>query len=225
MGRIDKKQILFFLKKRRRLVHIVVVLVGIGTLVLLFVKYALTPQEYEALNVYLFSDDVIYHVEGKSMFPTLQDQQMWYGSRCEEKNCWNSIQRGDLIVFDARNAPGKQGAFLKRVIGIPLDHITITEGKVYINNHLLIEPYITIPTVTNSSHDCQRYDVGPEQVFVLGDNRSHSNDSRVFGAVDFEDIWGVSPFEKYNPMASPPKLDVDREFQVDELKCPLWIGD
>lgn len=210
-----------FLIRHRRLLHIVVVLLSGSTLFFLFTKFY--PQDYETLKVSLFSNDVFYRVEGKSMLPTFHDQQMWYGSPCDNNLCRNSIRRGDIIIFDARRTTGKEGAYIKRVIGIPLDYITITGGNVYVNNLLLIEPYVSVPTATNSLNDCQSYHIGSEQVFVLGDNRTHSHDSRIFGPVGFPEIWGVSRFQKYNSVESLAKLDLARKLQIDETDCPVWM--
>lgn len=157
------------------------------------------------------------------MSPTFYDQQMWYGSRCDDDACRNSIQRGDIIVFDTWNATGKADNYLKRVISIPLDRITIANGKVYVNDYLLIEPYVSTLTILGTVNDCQRYSLGPGQIFVLGDNRARSNDSRTFGPVDLADVWGMSRFEKYNPIKSLPSLDLNRKLQVDEAECPEWI--
>ena len=84
-------------------------------------------------------------------------------------------------------------SYIKRVIGLPGDHIQIMNGKVYINDEELNEPYLQENVTTNIDPDEQQfYDlVVPENcVFVMGDNRDHSTDSRSFGCIPLEKIEG-----------------------------------
>lgn len=85
---------------------------------------------------------------------------------------------------------GKE-SYIKRVIGLPGDHIQIKEGKVYLNNQELDEPYLA-DTVITSTENMAYYDlIVPENcVFVMGDNREHSTDSRAFGCIPLEKIEG-----------------------------------
>lgn len=80
-------------------------------------------------------------------------------------------------------------SYIKRVIALPGEHIQIYDGKVYINGEELQEDYLE-PQVTTSTEDCPYYDlVVPENcVFVMGDNRSASTDSRRFGCIPLEKI-------------------------------------
>lgn len=80
-------------------------------------------------------------------------------------------------------------SYIKRVIALPGEHIQIYDGKVYINGDELQEDYLE-PQVTTSTEDCPYYDlVVPENcVFVMGDNRSASTDSRRFGCIPLEKI-------------------------------------
>ncbi len=93
--------------------------------------------------------------------------------------------RGDIIIFEYPPDPSKM--FVKRVIGVPGDIIQIDNGVVYLNNEKLLEPYLT------NSYSGQS--IGPITVenntfFVLGDNRSESNDSRNGWLVPYENILG-----------------------------------
>lgn len=85
---------------------------------------------------------------------------------------------------------GKE-SYIKRVIGLPGDHIEIKDGKVYINDAELDEPYLQ-PDVTTNVELNQYHDlVVPENcVFVMGDNRDHSTDSRAFGCIPLDKIEG-----------------------------------
>jgi signal peptidase I len=92
--------------------------------------------------------------------------------------------RGDIIVF--KHTTDAPEVYIKRVIGIPGDRVRIDDGIVYVNGVKLDEPYVrygdqrTFPEVT----------VPPDSVYVLGDNRGHSDDSRFFGPVADSDVRG-----------------------------------
>jgi len=103
----------------------------------------------------------------------------------------SSVKRGDIIVFKFPLDPKKD--FIKRVIGLPGDSVEIRDKKVYINGKRLIEPY----AVHRDNWDIgfPRDDYGPVKVpvnslFVLGDNRDSSEDSRYWGYVPEKNIVG-----------------------------------
>ena len=81
-------------------------------------------------------------------------------------------ERGDIIVFDYPDDPNI--LYIKRVIGVPGDHIEINGGKVYINGEVLVEPYLNVTT----EGEWGPYDVPADSYFMLGDNRNDSADSR-----------------------------------------------
>lgn len=92
--------------------------------------------------------------------------------------------RGDVIVF--RYPPNPEAIpYIKRIIGLPGDQIHIADGKIYINGQLLLESYLTV--TTNRGGD---WSVPPGQLFVMGDNRNNSSDSRTWGFVPYENIIG-----------------------------------
>jgi signal peptidase I len=93
-------------------------------------------------------------------------------------------QRGDIIVFRYPPDPD-QTPYIKRVIGLPGDQIHIAEGKVYINGKPFAEPYLEAST--NRGGD---WSVAENSLFVMGDNRNNSSDSRAWGLVPFENIIG-----------------------------------
>lgn len=98
------------------------------------------------------------------------------------------IERGDVVVFvRPDDQPGEVRDLIKRVIALPGETILATEGQVYINERLLDEPYLDAGTSTN--------DFGPvvvpeDHIFVMGDNRGESFDSRGFGAVSQDRVVG-----------------------------------
>ncbi len=136
---------------------------------------------------------------------------------------YRGLQRGDIIVFKYPYADHQH--FVKRVIGLPGDHLKVVEQQVYINGKPLNEPYVvhdpaamydpfnySFPPASNQlipatvilqwAHDLRSYTVGDEIVvppgkyFAMGDNRDRSLDSRYWGFVDREAIMG-RPFFIY----------------------------
>ena len=97
---------------------------------------------------------------------------------------FRSPKRGDIIVFNppaAAIACGAVGAYVKRVIGLPGDTIEERDGDIYIDGRKLDEPYIGTGRRDNGSFAPQK--LGPDEYFMMGDNRAHSCDSRVWGPI------------------------------------------
>src|SRR5690606_23218570 len=104
----------------------------------------------------------------------------------------HEVRRGDLVVFERPpNASNGQEDeikdLIKRVIAVEGDTIEAYEGEVYVNGERIEEPYLAEGTVTEN---LPRQVVPEGKVFVMGDNRSNSEDSRVFGAIDEDTIIG-----------------------------------
>jgi signal peptidase I len=97
--------------------------------------------------------------------------------------------RGDVILFDAppEERTATISTLLKRVIGLPGETIEARDNQVYINDHLLPEPYLPPGTTTD---DLPRQLVPAGEYFVMGDNRAGSSDSRVFGPISQSSITG-----------------------------------
>lgn len=88
-------------------------------------------------------------------------------------------KRGDVIVFKYPNNPNIN--YIKRIVGLPGETISIKDGKVYIDNQLLAEPYLETDTVTTVEKDpgaTYEITLPSDRYFMLGDNRDHSSDSR-----------------------------------------------
>lgn len=102
-------------------------------------------------------------------------------------------RRGDVIVFVPPNNRSRD--YIKRVIGIPGDRVEIKQGRVYINSYALIEPYAA-PSGGGSWGPAV---VGANQLFVLGDNRPNSSDSRSFGMLAQSDVIGQAFFSYWPP--------------------------
>jgi signal peptidase I len=96
---------------------------------------------------------------------------------------WSSPQRGDVVVL--RTAASGREDLIKRVIGLPGEKVQIVAGHVWINGAPLVEPY----AVGLSASD-QSWDLRPDQLFVLGDNRAFSRDSHSFGPIALSELVG-----------------------------------
>jgi signal peptidase I len=121
-------------------------------------------------------------------------------------------RRGEVVVFEYPNDISKD--YIKRVIGLPGDTVTIKNSQVYVNDVLLDEPYLRgVQTTCRTGDPCsdaQPVRVEPGTVFVMGDNRVNSSDSREWGALPLDriigkawvsywprDQWGVIPSPTY----------------------------
>ena len=123
-------------------------------------------------------------VEGTSMMPGLTDQQRIFINKFVYR--FEQVQRGDVVVFWYPMDRSK--SYIKRVIGLPGEVVRITGGKVYINEEPLREPYILPEYLDHRSYPLVQVRQG--YYFVLGDHRSSSNDSRFWGTVAQEHIYG-----------------------------------
>lgn len=98
-------------------------------------------------------------------------------------------QRGDVIVFEAPVAPGRD--FIKRVIALPGDTVQVKSGTVFVNGQPLHEPYLTHPgSYTWPIDRTGPVTVPSQQYFVLGDNRDNSSDSHIWGFLPEKNIIG-----------------------------------
>lgn len=123
-----------------------------------------------------------FRIEGYSMEPTLHAGQYLIVNKILYR--LHPPERGDIIVFEYPKAPDRD--FIKRVIGLPGEEVEIRNGKVYVNGIPLEENYISRePAYTYAKHT-----VGPDEVFVLGDNRNSSSDSHTWGMLPLKNIIG-----------------------------------
>ncbi len=127
-------------------------------------------------------------VEGTSMQPGLRDQDRLFIDKFFFR--FEKIDRGDVVVFHYPRDPEK--SYIKRVIGLPGDTIYIRQGKVFINGKATSEPYV--PRRYQDTRSMGTLVVPPDEYFVMGDHRSISSDSRDFGPVDRDLIYGKAEF-------------------------------
>lgn len=178
--------------------------VGIGVLVLVIV-----PALYKTYIAQAFK------MPSGSMKPTLLvgdyflTDKRYAGAK--------HVERGDILIFEYPKDHSK--IFIKRVIGLPGDHIEIKNKKLYINNEVLKEPYV-IHTDNRvfAANQNPRDNLGPIRVpdnsyFMLGDNRDESNDSRFWGFLHSNEIkgragmiywsWGKNYRVRWNRIGKP----------------------
>jgi signal peptidase I len=99
-----------------------------------------------------------------------------------------ALQRGQVVVF-FKTPARDQDALIKRAIGLPGDTVELRDGTVLINGELLNEPYVN-GVQTFCGNYCQPFTLGPEQYFLMGDNRANSLDSRSFGPIPASQLVG-----------------------------------
>ena len=127
-------------------------------------------------------------VEGTSMLPRLGDQDRLFINKFVYH--FAEIHRGDVVVFHYPRDPQK--SYIKRVIAVPGDELRIDDGRTYINGRLLPEPYV--PRRFHDSRSQDEMVIQADQYFVMGDHRSISSDSRDFGPVPRDLIYGKAAF-------------------------------
>jgi signal peptidase I len=102
-------------------------------------------------------------------------------------------RRGDIVVL--HDPTGGTELLIKRVVGLPGERVTMSDGRVYIDGVALTEPYLSQSTFGNG----RTWLVPPLTVFVMGDNRGASRDSRVFGPISLDQIVGRAIFRYWPP--------------------------
>jgi len=151
-----------------------------------------------------------YEVKGDSMFPNFHDREFVLTNLVVLR--FQTPKMGNIVVFKAKAANEPQRDYIKRVIGVPEDTISIKDGKVYLNGKILDEStYIkeeiqTFPGAFLQENEEIR--IPENEYFVMGDNRVYSSDSREWGFVKKEDIIGESlfvywPFDKMRLVENP----------------------
>lgn len=161
------------------------------------------------LVIYLFFMQP-HQVNGQSMLPTFKDKEYLLTDKVSYKLALP--ERGDMIVFHAPDGagcpPGGSCDFIKRIIAIEGDSIEIIDGLVYVNDSPLNETYLDTDTYTRPAAyiNNRRVVLGPDEYFVMGDNRDHSSDSRAWGPIRSGDIVG-KVFFRYWPIDQAGRVE------------------
>ncbi len=161
---------------------------------------------FAALLALLINSFVFFfaRVEGNSMLGTLKDGEVLFVWRAGY--VFGQPQRGDIVIChypktkDGGYLDQKNTCYVKRVIGLPGDTVSIRQGTVYINGEALKESYLETERIDSQSMEAVVLEEG--EYFLMGDNRSDSTDSRRMGAVERGKILGkavgvVYPFTEF----------------------------
>jgi signal peptidase I len=127
-------------------------------------------------------------VEGTSMLPRLEDRDRLFINKFVYHI--ESIQRGDVVVFHYPLDPEK--SYIKRVIALPGDRLRIDQGQVWLNGKALHEGYV--PERFRDTRSMAEIVVPDDSYFMMGDHRSISSDSREFGTVERDLVYGKAVF-------------------------------
>jgi signal peptidase I len=127
-------------------------------------------------------------VEGTSMLPRLEDHDRLFINKFVYHI--SAIHRGDVVVFHYPRDPEK--SYIKRVIALPGDRLRIDRGRVWLNGKPQREGYV--PEQFRDSKSLAEIVVPEDSYFMMGDHRSISSDSREFGPVDRDLIYGKAVF-------------------------------
>jgi signal peptidase I len=153
-----------------------------------------------------------YKVQQTSMEMTLLPDQYVLVDKLTPR--WSPFVRGDIVVFDPPQTWSDGDVpFIKRVIGLPGDRVELRDGKVYVNNVQLDEPYIYeangVPQTTDPSPGApSQWLVPAGDLLVMGDHRQDSADSRTFGPIEISHVIGRAwlrywPFDTFGILPKP----------------------
>lgn len=154
-----------------------------------------------AISIFLFIYLLVlqpHKIKGASMEPNYPDGEFLLTDKVTYK--FNEPERGDVIVFKA--PPTYEDEFIKRIIGLPGDRVSIESGKVHINGKTLNELYLDAQLITSGGSflsEGEKIMVPKDQFLVLGDNRPYSSDSRAWGFVSKDKITGRAWFIYWPP--------------------------
>lgn len=150
-------------------------------------------------------------VKGPSMEPTFRSGEYIFTSKVTYK--FRPMERGDVVVFKSPKNPDQE--YIKRIIGLPGDTVKVRGGEVYVNGAQLSESYISDKTSVFEGGFAQedvQITVPSGKLFVMGDNRPHSSDSREFGPIDQASLIGqvfyrYFPTDRMGPIKNPLHRD------------------
>ena len=173
-----------FEKFRSHIIDFIQTLVVFGAIFALIYMFAAQPHK----------------VSGRSMVPTFMDGDYIFTDKITYR--FKEPSHEDIIVL--KNPRDESQDFIKRIIAVPGDTIKIENNSVYVNGKQLNEPYLPIQTPTRPGsflNEGGEINTGPNQYFVIGDNREHSSDSREWGPITKQEIIG-KVFFRYFPLTS-----------------------
>ncbi|OQA45775.1 MAG: Signal peptidase IB [Chloroflexi bacterium ADurb.Bin325] len=141
----------------------------------------IVPAIIIALLIHVFLAQAT-RVYGQSMEPSLHTNERLVIEKLSYR--FHGPRRGDVVVL--HDPGGSPELLIKRVVGLPGERVTVADGRVFIDGAPLDEPYLDQDTLGRG----RSWIVPPLHIFVMGDNRSASRDSRSFGPVPMDQIVG-----------------------------------
>ena len=147
-------------------------------------------------------------VVGVSMEPNFHNNEYLLVDQVSYR--FREPKRGEVVIFHPPNAPSD--SYIKRIIGLPGETVEIKNGQVYINHYPLVEDYLPPNTATYVSslqkQKTLKVTLGKDEFFVMGDNRTHSSDSREIGPIPRVNLEGrvalrVLPLRKFGWIHAP----------------------
>ncbi len=159
------------------------------------------PVLFAAVVIALFVRLVLvqaYHIPSASMVPTLEEGDRVVVNRLSYQ--FGEVERGQVVVFKKPQGSSGQNDLIKRIIGLPGETIRFADNQVYVNGLRLEEPYLaeqdstrprlTIPGCAQTTPAPDTCVVPEGTIFMMGDNRLGSSDSRVFGPIEIDSVVG-----------------------------------
>ena len=159
------------------------------------------PVLFAAVVIALFVRLVLvqaYHIPSASMVPTLDQGNRVVVNRLSFQ--FGEVERGQVVVFKKPQGSSGQNDLIKRIIGLPGETIRFADNQVYVNGLRLEEPYLaeqdstrprlTIPGCAQATPAPDTCVVPEGAIFMMGDNRLGSSDSRVFGPIEIDNVVG-----------------------------------
>ena len=194
------------------------------------------------LVIYLLIHNFIaqpFEVDQNSMMPTIQPREYVLIDKLSPR--FNDYQRGDVVVFQPPEDYQQGGIpFIKRVIGIPGDTVSLENGEVFITPPggspvRIDEPYVAVdadgravPTQPRDAPSTSEWTVPAGSYFVMGDNRLQSQDSRVFGPIERELIVGRAwmryfPLDRIGFIQRPEYAELPDQPDGEAARRPAWV--
>ena len=126
-----------------------------------------------------------YSILGQSMEPNYHQDERLLVDKVSPRAL--GFNRGDIVIV---HSPIQDIELIKRLIGKPGDTIELRDNSVFVNGQVLNEPYLPVNANSGPTREQTKWTLGSDQYFIMGDNRSFSQDSRVFGPVPSANIVG-----------------------------------
>jgi signal peptidase I len=164
-----------------------------------------------------------FQVEQVSMRDTIEPQQYVLVDKLTPR--FDGYHRGDIIVFTPPDNTELGGGkpYIKRIVGVGGDEVSLKNGKVYVNGTQLDEPYLYAennkPQPTTAHGDATSWEVPQGDLFVMGDHRQQSQDSRDFGPITVSSVLGRA-WLRYWPAAAFGVLPTDAHTELAGASAP-----